>query len=99
LCPVPAGSSLIHTHTFDAELAIPGPHYYHAVLLTNELPPIVGEAPFMVDVHAYVTERRDDLTVRHTSAGTGAANTAAHHGRRGRGEPEYEDLSERFSHN
>jgi hypothetical protein len=61
---VPAGSSIIYVHAFSAERAAAGPHYYHAVLLTNELPPIIGELPFVVDAHAYVHERRGDLKLQ-----------------------------------
>lgn len=64
---IPAGSTFLYVHEFDTVGANPGTHYYHAVLTSNELPPIVGEVVFHADVdkvgHAAGIIDNDILTV------------------------------------
>ncbi len=47
---IPAKSTFLYVHEFDTVTALPGTHFYHAILTSNELPPIVGEITFRADV-------------------------------------------------
>ncbi len=45
---VPSGSAVAYVHTFSASTALAGNHTYQAVLMTNELPPMMGSVSFQV---------------------------------------------------